>query len=140
MCETLQAQAHQIRTISIIPISTINHFKGASFGIQKNSLLHGNYISNSSIIINIIVNGQNKSLGEDDDNAMIFRLIEEVVDDVDIGEEVEESEETTTDEALSQSYEEIDGSIPIAKGPLRIENPEKIPLLNGGGGGWKAEN
>jgi hypothetical protein len=81
------------------------------------------------------VNGQNKSLGEDD-NAMIFRLIEEVVDDDDIEEEVEEESDEKT-EAPSQSYEEIDGSIPIARGPLRIENPKSIPLLNGG---WKAEN
>jgi hypothetical protein len=42
----------------------MTHFKlkGASFGIeQKNSLMHHNQIINSSIIINIIVNGKNES-------------------------------------------------------------------------------
>lgn len=34
--------------------------KGASFG-QKNSLMHHNQIINSSIIINIIVNGKNRT-------------------------------------------------------------------------------
>ncbi|KAG5684388.1 hypothetical protein PVAND_013623 [Polypedilum vanderplanki] len=114
---------------------------GASFGIhQKNSLIHGNYILNSSIIINIIVNGRNKTL-DDEDNAMIFRIIEEVIEDESVSDDVDEetfsgeSEEKDKDKNETPfEYEEIDKTIPISKGPLKIENPEKIPLLNQ----WKA--
>jgi hypothetical protein len=74
------------------------------------------------------VNGKNQSLS-DDDNAIIFKIIGDVADDDVID---DDDEEGSVDP--SQSYEEIDSSIPISKGPLRIENPEKIPLLNSN---WK---
>lgn len=88
-------------------------------------MLHGNYIVNSTITIKIFVNGHNKTLDSDSDNDFIFRLIEDIASD----EIYEDDDERIATTEAPQSYEEIDKSIPIERGPLRIPHPQKIPLL-----------
>jgi len=77
--------------------------KGSSLGIhQKSSLIHGNNIINSSIIINIIVDGGNRNKS----------LIDELMDsDYDISDNENKFEQD------------------IYRGPLRVENIDQIPIL-----------
>ncbi|KAL7030993.1 hypothetical protein ACKWTF_006861 [Chironomus riparius] len=79
---------------------------GSSLGIhQKSSLIHGNNIINSSIIINIIVDGGNRNRS----------LIDELMDDSDSDYDIQDNE----------NKPETD----IFRGPLRVEHIDQIPIL-----------
>ena len=82
------------------------NLKGSSFGIhQKSSLIHGNNIINSSIIINIIVDGSNRNRS----------LIDELMDDSDSDYDIPDNEYKSGSD--------------ISRGPLRVENIDQIPIL-----------
>lgn len=87
-------------------------------------MIQGNNIINSSIIITIIVDGKNDTP----------KILNELFDDSEIHilnkDEVITTEEPQYTSATPVDYDTFSPEFnDIYRGPLRIENPEEIPLL-----------